>query len=1640
MNPLPSVIYTPFLDLAVCNDKSCQHALKVDSISRHLRQVHKVSNEAAAEIQSKIQAEQAPLPGPIPVDKQLYLDTTNASGTPTIRPTSSKAPQNKAMHPLALPALPFLPIMQCIQCSECGVIKKSKDAMKRHLRDCLISTIDPVVGANCSAPPEGAVQKPQTISVLAQSIFGGKSTAWFPVITEESGTIHQLLQQDQGSAPASSQEETPVPHLDSFLSEMRFDVQLQQMYKLSMEEAFQAAQWCSRPPLPYARKILAAYLHNAFTVAAQKSYIKSHTVLNSPLRLSLSTETLRTYIARLSRLLTFLFTLSDWPEAKRVKFMTNAQQAEVKEFSNLCRSGSANLTPAVTKFHVIIRSIMFDPLDNHQTVLPMFIACSAVKRCAANNSYRFGNANETSPILAALKYLVKCATVTHVYAFPRSATDREDAWKQLSAATSQYADSGATVVANTLRSCHRLAASESHNINMVLCTRHPMCGIVDGHEISLTQLAFSVHRLQKNAWSLLQEKLLMGLNLNTQFWTMLGALQDALGERSTGYWYLMHPNNYDQLNAWRRAYVNAVHPHLFSSDASVQREPAEQFIKNAITFRNQLYTLMQVCSGGPARATEAAVLRIRNTAKATRGLFVSQGQLLSILTYTKTRCMQDGTGKTIVRCPDSVTAGMMHIYLVLIHPLHILLSAQIENQSAGITTDRAVASDTGSVPMQPPPSSGDTANPLDFMFDTSSSSPDRLRSAFTACLDSVDIPLNTTQYRHYHSAVLKHFLPSAATAWQNDVRYDEEDSASSATLHLQAGHTEHTATKKYGVTRSQLTAITATELQMYRNASQTWHRILRLPSGSPIPFTEKRDPGTFGIGAQSHQQQNRNAVLPLPNPDTPNSSNTKPTEQSANGGMSTKDLLTTGHIFSRLDCIENSLGIILAKFDGQSLLPPATAVGAPDPRSTFPSRQPESNIDISNGTGGKRKSPSSSSDHCAHDSATAASLSLQTFLQCPEAQFRSSQQKSAVLHALQPVRDQLVVLPTGSGKSLLFMLPAFVKPDRVCVVVVPLVSLQQDLIQRCAEKGITAAQFPEAVNTPGVRIVLVSAEHVVLPSYAAFLRTAAATQTLHAIFADEAHLFVLWRSFRTALQDVCEFIRPHDITVPIIAMTATCPPVLEERVSRACGMQRWQVLRSPTTRPNIKYSVKQVAASNMLLSAAQLIARIAVADSSTNVNGGNNSPQTRMILYIQNKARCNAVVHVFSLICPQVHCLVYHSDLTDAQRSDALHQWKASRSTKPRLMVATSAFGCGIDVPSVRCVLHLGLPTTVIDFLQESGRAGRDGLPAQSVIIHQPLASAKCKTGSHVQSDGESRTGGGDNNIDDDAVRFGQPTSLCTTAPADCRRWFLDSFADGIVDRRSCQNRLLEPCDHCSELCGNADSTWNKRRKQEQVQGPAGPSSDSQVGGDRSQHGMINPATVTNSGTGLQQGQYHSSSLNAAGTVTATTESLQEQHQPSTPAQLRELAEHLADSCPPCSVSTETLVRHKTQSNACFRNICLRCCASGHKASLCPNLSLPPNATGCYTCTLNTINGMIVHNAGTYGKRSCMLKQLFCYCICMWENPRLRSQIQNQIPGTQAIQTTTEFVHWLRNGVPSGEKSLLGILHMATLVQAFICK
>ena len=300
--------------------------------------------------------------------------------------------------------------------------------------------------------------------------------------------------------------------------------------------------------------------------------------------------------------------------------------------------------------------------------------------------------------------------------------------------------------------------------------------------------------------------------------------------------------------------------------------------------------------------------------------------------------------------------------------------------------------------------------------------------------------------------------------------------------------------------------------------------------------------------------------------------------------------------------------------------------------------------------------------------------------------------------------DALVLMPTGGGKSLCYQVPALCR-DGLTLVVSPLIALMQDQVAALAQLGVRAAALHSGLDRDAQRdveralvarrlqLLYVAPERVTAPGF--LDRVAAAGPVLFAI--DEAHCVAQWgHDFRP---DYLQLAMLHERFpgVPRVALTATADgPTREEIVSRL-RLERGRVFVQGFDRPNIRYTVVEKTQPRQQL-AAFLAARAA----------GESG-----IIYCMSRARVDETA---LWLCRQGReALPYHAGLDKAVRSANQERFLRGDAV---LMVATIAFGMGIDKPDVRFVAHLDLPKSIEAYYQETGRAGRDGLPAEAWLAY----------------------------------------------------------------------------------------------------------------------------------------------------------------------------------------------------------------------------------------------------------------------------------------------------------------------------------
>ncbi|MET7993451.1 RecQ family ATP-dependent DNA helicase [Amycolatopsis sp. NPDC005232] len=311
-------------------------------------------------------------------------------------------------------------------------------------------------------------------------------------------------------------------------------------------------------------------------------------------------------------------------------------------------------------------------------------------------------------------------------------------------------------------------------------------------------------------------------------------------------------------------------------------------------------------------------------------------------------------------------------------------------------------------------------------------------------------------------------------------------------------------------------------------------------------------------------------------------------------------------------------------------------------------------------------------------------------------------------------QDTLAVLPTGSGKSAIYQV-AGLALGGLTLVISPLIALQRDQLRSIAgrpygDRTINAELLNSSQKVHERRETLARLEKGELdfvflgPEQLTNAETRAAITNVTLFAVDEAHLVSEWgQEFRPEylrLTDaIAEFGRP-----PILALTATASPPVQADITRRLGMRDAQVVVADFDRPNISLSMRPTQPSKPEARA--------VDDRCVDVLIQHDTPA---LVYALTHARCESLADRLRL--DAFRSAPYHGGMTAAARAQVQDDFFAG---KLDVVVATSAFGMGIDKPDIRTVVHAGVPASIDDYYQEIGRAGRDGEPAVAVLVHDP--------------------------------------------------------------------------------------------------------------------------------------------------------------------------------------------------------------------------------------------------------------------------------------------------------------------------------
>ncbi len=302
-------------------------------------------------------------------------------------------------------------------------------------------------------------------------------------------------------------------------------------------------------------------------------------------------------------------------------------------------------------------------------------------------------------------------------------------------------------------------------------------------------------------------------------------------------------------------------------------------------------------------------------------------------------------------------------------------------------------------------------------------------------------------------------------------------------------------------------------------------------------------------------------------------------------------------------------------------------------------------------------------------------------------------------------RDTLVVLPTGYGKSLIYQVPALLL-DRPTIVISPLISLMRDQERKLRQRGVPVVRIDSTLRSTTRRQVLA---RVAKGGSLIVLTTPESLESLAETFAearpallciDEAHCISEWgHDFRPSYLRLGA-LRESLGNPVLLGLTATATPKVRQDITERLQMKQPREVVAPPHRPNLRLSVEIVHGDEKILRAAKLIRRL----------------RRPGILYCSTTKAVDQVAS--ALARAQIPSARYHGKMKASERASS--QRKFMKADRRIVMVATSAFGMGIDKPDIRYIVHYQAPGSLEQYVQEAGRAGRDGKRSECILLFDP--------------------------------------------------------------------------------------------------------------------------------------------------------------------------------------------------------------------------------------------------------------------------------------------------------------------------------
>lgn len=787
-----------------------------------------------------------------------------------------------------------------------------------------------------------------------------------------------------------------------------------------------------------------------------------------------------------------------------------------------------------------------------------------------------------------------------------------------------------------------------------------------GQPISLARLQRMVHDVIDEAADKLWTEL-MWTQQNGRFDIPLDKLEDDVTFTKRGISFVTNRRNgLMDKRGWmlERAFAHPEGRKLHPGE-SWSKLPVLKYLRQVDRFRELLLFLVHVTGGQPARGSEITTIRFRNGFLQDRNVFAMAGQMVIVTRYHKSQSQFDKP-KVIPRFLPWRVGQLLAVYLVYVQPLEQFLGEEVRGFGY---SDYVWSNEFGPW------------------------ATDRLTKIISReTRKGLGVRLTTLDYRHVaigvgREVVGNHFARGYVeeASEVEEAEMDDDDG-----LEISAGRSSEIGANRYGVSLDVIKHLSSRSIDTFRPLSTEWHTFFGLQSFRQAAGQKRAAHArseSSSIGSEQQQEQRRSTLM-MQNNGVYGWAEMVARYGQRGGASGSSVLVQSDDFYSGLHSSPHPQTT------------PQTASTAVDPSFLPQTPQPHLyglGLVTPGMTGGLEASPlwyrSQAVVNRPQERRAVKEEELQKAMQkalgSDNVRFRSEEQRQA-LHAVVSKDDStplVVVLPTGGGKSLLFMAPACLNDPGITVVVVPYRALLNNLLDKAKQVGIDCVEWTHAEVNPAA-LVFVSADKVM--PFMSYAQVMDSKGLLRRVFVDESHLTFTSSDWRPKLEKV-RLVR--GLRVPTIMLTATLPTLLEFELEASMAAQMAQYIRAVTTRIRTRYTVDICPAGSLWERAIEVCRRTK-----------GHLRRRRGVVYSRSRKQCED-------LSEELGCAYYHAGAVDHQ--ERLDQWLQ----RGGLIVATSALGTGVDFPGVVCTLHVDVPYGMIDFAQESGRAGRAGEDVDSVII-----------------------------------------------------------------------------------------------------------------------------------------------------------------------------------------------------------------------------------------------------------------------------------------------------------------------------------